>query len=63
MKKVFTASNSAEASMVQGCLAEAGIESSIQGEHTAVHFAQPVTVWIMNDTDEEKARLVSRSLS
>jgi len=61
MKKLYEAANLPEAQLLKDRLAEAGIETILQGEYLTGALGElPVntypTLWLMQDSDEARAR-------
>jgi hypothetical protein len=52
MKKIYESSNRAEAHLILHTLEEEGIKAALKGEFSSL---EPVSVWLENDSDHDKA--------
>lgn len=59
MNLVYQTADRDRADHIVGVLAEAGIETSLHGIHTSElrirQFGNPLTVWVMKDSEKQKA--------
>ena len=63
MKEILRTQTLSQAHGLRTALAAEGIEAVVQGEHSLGTIAGGVSVWVVHDTDFDRARAVLGKLS